>query len=115
MAQELFVLPQFEIFSEYVVASGAPEIYSKLNNHHGDAFGKCKITSAGARYRIARIRILDSSEHPQLQGITSLAIWGAQGPLKIKHAREGKTTLRGVAMLLVEAEELPLYIQRQLT
>lgn len=114
MAQELLSLPKFEVIATYAVAPQANDIYTKLNNHHGDTFGKCRITGPGARYNVARVRILDSQEHPELKGIVTFAIWGAQGALKIKNAHEGKTTLRGIAMLLVEAEELPLYIQKQI-
>jgi hypothetical protein len=42
----------------------------------------------------------------------SHAIWGTQRSLKIRNAYEGKTTLKGVTMLLVDIDELPLYLQR---
>lgn len=113
MAQELFSLPRFEVIATYAIAPQTSEIYTKLNNHHGDAFGKCRITCAG-HFQVARIRILDSQEQPEQRGIATFAMWGTQGALKIRNAHEGKTTLRGIAMLLVEVEELPLYLQNQI-
>jgi hypothetical protein len=115
MATELFGKPEFDILQEYVIPRSAREIYTKLNNHHGDQFGKCKITTAGAKFKIAKIHILAIQGHKELTGKVTLAIWGEQGNLKIRNAHEGKTTLKGISILLVETDELPLYIQQKIT
>ncbi len=39
MATELLIKPPFEVLSEYPVPLSAKEVYTKLNNHHGDQFG----------------------------------------------------------------------------
>jgi hypothetical protein len=114
MAIGLRIKPPFEVLSEYPVPLSAKEVYTKLNNHHGDQFGKCKIT-AGSLLQIGKIRILDFQKQHELGGKITFAIWPKQGRLKIKNAQEGKTTLKGITMLLVDADELPPYIQRQLT
>jgi hypothetical protein len=114
MATELRIKPPFEVLSEYPVPLSTKEVYTKLNNHHGDQFGKCKIT-AGSPLKIGKIRLLDFQKQHELRGKITFAIWSNQGRLKIQNAQEGKTTLKGIAMLLVDADELPPYIQRQLT
>ncbi len=114
MATELLIKPPFEVLSEYPVSLSAKEVYTKLNNHHGDQFGKCKIT-ADSPLKIGKIRILDFQKQHELRGKITFAIWSKQGRLKIQNAQEGKTTLKGIAMLLVDADELPPSIQRQLT
>jgi hypothetical protein len=45
MATELLIKPPFKVLSEYPVPLSTKEVYTKLNNHHGDQFGKCKITA----------------------------------------------------------------------
>lgn len=112
MAIELASRPEFAILTELVLPPRASEIYTKLNNHHGDQFGKCRITVAGT-FRVAKIRIV-AHEQQALIGKTPFAIWGELGNLKIRHAGQGKDTLRKIAMLLVEAEELPVYLQNQI-
>ncbi len=114
MATELSVKPVFDIMHEYAMSSSSSqEIYLKLNNHHGDQFGKCKITGE-SQLQLAKIRIVTCQEHQELIGKVTCAIWSKQRGLKVQHAEEGKTTLNGLAMLLVDTEELPLYIQRQM-
>jgi hypothetical protein len=114
MAIPLTSTPMFEILSEYAIPPHAGEVYTKLLTHHGDRFGKCTITTAGAKFKIAQIRIITFHEQQELNGKTLSAIWGELGPLKIRNAHQGKDTLHGITMLLVEAEALPVYLQRQM-
>jgi hypothetical protein len=113
MAVELLAKPQFEVLNKYSLPKSDQGIYTKLNNHHGDQFGKCKI--GAKQLKVGKIRILSLEGHQELTGKITLAIWGSDATIKIKNAREGKTTLKGIAMLLVETEELPPYIQAQIT
>lgn len=110
MATTLLTKPEFIVLREYAIPQSTDSIYTKLNNHHGDQFGKCKITTGG-EFKVAKIQILNS-DHTNRS--TTFAIWAEQGNLKIQNAFEGKTTLRGVAMVLIEADELPAFIQRQI-
>ena len=115
MAIALSTKPKFDTLQEYTIPnSSANEMYTKLSNHHGDQFGKCKIT-VGGKLKVAKIRVLTAGKHKELIGKITFAIWCDQKGLKIQHAYEGKTTLKDIAMLLVDAEELPLYLQRQIT
>src|SRR5258708_255976 len=104
MATELRIKPPFEVLSEYPVPLIAMMVIQ---------FGKCKIT-AGSPLKRGKIRILDFQKQHELGGKITFAIWSKQGRLKIQNAQEGKTTLKGIAMLLVDADELPPSIQRQL-
>ena len=109
MAIELLAKPQFDILVEYAVPKSTSQIYTKLNNHHGDQFGKCAITGASP-LKVAKIRL----HRPIKERTVTFAIWSERRTLNIWHAQEGKTKLKGLAMLLVDAEELPIYIQRQI-
>lgn len=111
MATTLSTQPEFKILYEYTIPNSITEIYTKLSNHHGDQFGKCRITADG-KLRVAKIQITDLVEHQQIKGTITLAIWGSNGPLKVRHAHEGKTILKGVAMLLIDNEELPSFLQK---
>src|SRR5260370_11357970 len=57
MATELRIKPPFEVLSEYPVPLSAKEVYTNMNKHHGDQFGKCKIT-AGSPLKRGTIRML---------------------------------------------------------
>lgn len=89
MATELLIKPPFEVLSEYPVPLSAKEVYTKLNNHHGDQFGKCKIT-AGSQLKIGKIRILDFQKQHELGGKITFAIWSKQGRLKIQMLKRAK-------------------------
>lgn len=78
MATELRVKPRFDILTEYALPPSAKEIYTKLNNHHGDQFGKCKIT-AGGPLKVGKIHILASQR-------------GIPVPRHLTHFRKGTTT-----------------------